>query len=166
MEWAKTFSLTVYVPQAKVCSDEGYLPLEVLKSYKEKLGEELMKDTVIKSNKWGELLSGADLNLLLLDFCICKLKISFHYWLTLVSFSVDSGNLTVHQDTSWGSAWYNFSSHYIKNWKVVWSPVRERFISPPCTLYAWTSLKFLYLPWASASWAVQLALKKERSLSE
>ena len=83
-----------------MCSDEGYLPLEVLKSYKEKLGQELMKDTVIKSNKRGELLSGADLNLLLLDFCICKRKISFHYWLTLVSFIVDSGNLTVHQDTS------------------------------------------------------------------
>lgn len=45
-----------------MCSDEGYLPLEVLKSYKEKLGQELMKDTVIKSNKRGELLSGADLN--------------------------------------------------------------------------------------------------------
>lgn len=48
-----------------MCSDEGYLPLEVLKGYKEKLGEQLMKDTVIKSNKRSELLSGANLHLIL-----------------------------------------------------------------------------------------------------
>lgn len=48
-----------------MCSDEGYLPLEVLKSYKEKLGEQLLKDTVIKSNKQSELLSGANLHLIL-----------------------------------------------------------------------------------------------------
>ena len=45
MKCAKKFSLTVSVPQAKVCSDEEYLPLEVLKSYKERLRGQIMKDS-------------------------------------------------------------------------------------------------------------------------